>query len=367
MSRKRRNLRPFSDRRLYKNMSAETADASWVVKYNHQFGDSTGSQRKIYIAIIVKLRLNVRKITGGSNDSMTIELRQLRYAVLTADTRSFSRAATTLNMKQATLSLRVTQLEDQLGIKLFNRTTRGAEPTEMGKVFLESARRIITDVDNLQTTARAVSYGDQGRLAVGYSSSLMAGNLKQTFAEYLTRFPDVQFDGVEAGPEKLLSSLLSRTIDVAVAPTGLEDAGIVSRKIWSDRLMITLLANHKLLGNERIHWSDLRREVFVLPNGGIGQILANLIAARLTEQGYRPSIIMQDTSLESVLSIVTVGRFVTIATEASQGVTWPDLHFREIHEQGSVARLEFSVYWREDNDNPALQRFFTLINERYPV
>ena len=44
-----------------------------------------------------------------------------------------------------------------------------------------------------------------------------------------------------------------------------------------------------------------------------------------------------------------------------------DLHFREIHEQGSVARLEFSVYWREDNDNPALQRFFTLINERYPV
>ena len=115
---------------------------------------------------------------------MTIEVRQLRYAVLTADTRSFSRAATALNMKQATLSLRVTQLEDKLGIKLFTRSTRGAEPTEMGQVFLESARRIITDIDNLQTTARAVSYGEQGRLAVGYSSSLMAGNLKQTFSEY---------------------------------------------------------------------------------------------------------------------------------------------------------------------------------------
>lgn len=80
---------------------------------------------------------------------MTIEVRQLRYAVLTADTRSFSRAATALNMKQATLSLRVTQLEDKLGIKLFTRSTRGAEPTEMGQVFLESARRIITDIDNL--------------------------------------------------------------------------------------------------------------------------------------------------------------------------------------------------------------------------
>ena len=76
---------------------------------------------------------------------------------------------------------------------------------------------------------------------------------------------------------------------------------------------------------------------------------------------------MQNTSLESVLSIVSVGRFISIATEASQGVTWPDLHFRDIHDQNGTTRLEFSVYWREDNDNPALQRFFTLINERYPV
>ena len=80
-----------------------------------------------------------------------------------------------------------------------------------------------------------------------------------------------------------------------------------------------------------------------------------------------PNIIVQNTSLESVLSIVSVGRFISIATEASQGVTWPDLHFRDIHDQNGTTRLEFSVYWREDNDNPALQRFFTLINERYPV
>jgi DNA-binding transcriptional LysR family regulator len=104
-----------------------------------------------------------------------------------------------------------------------------------------------------------------------------------------------------------------------------------------------------------------------VPSSGIGPIVANLLAARLTEQGYRPNIIVQDTNLESVLSIVSVGRFITVATEASQGVTWPDLNFREVHDQNGTARLEFSVYWREDNNNPALQRFFTLINERYPV
>jgi DNA-binding transcriptional LysR family regulator len=242
------------------------------------------------------------------------------------------------------------QLEHRLGVKLFERTTRGAEPTETGKVFLEAARRIVTDVDNLQTTARAVSYGEQGRLAVGYSSSLTAGNLKHAFSDYLTRFADVQ----------------SRTIDVAVAPADMREDGIASRSLWSERLMVALPDGHKLLEAERIYWPDLRREVFVLPGGGIGPTISNLLAARLTEQGYRPNIIVQDTSLESVLSIVPVGRFITILTEASLGVTWPGLQFREIYDQSGPARLEYSLYWRKDNDNPALQHFFKLINERYP-
>lgn len=144
---------------------------------------------------------------------------------MTADTQSFSRAAAALNVKQSTLSRRVMQLEHRLGVKLFERTTRGAEPTENGRVFIEQARRIVTDVENLQTTARAVSYGEQGRVAVGYSSTLMGGHLKHAFTDYLTRYTDVQFDGVEAGPEKLLHSLQSRMIDVAVAPAGLEDSG----------------------------------------------------------------------------------------------------------------------------------------------
>lgn len=297
---------------------------------------------------------------------MPIEVRELRYAVMTADAHSFSRAAATLNVKQSTLSRRVLQLEERLGVKLFERTTRGAEPTQNGRVFIEQARRIVTDIDNLQTTARNVSYGLQGRIAVGYCSSLLSGNLKLAFSDYLARFPDVQFDGVEAGPEKLLHGLQSRTIDVAVAPIGLDEVGLESRKLWSERLFAVLLADSRLAEQERVYWHELRREVFVVPNSGIGPILGSLVSASLTQQGYRPAIIQQDTSLESVLSMVAAKRFITIATEASQGIAWPDLQFREIYDNSGPARLEYSLYWRADNDNPALQRFFKLIEERYP-
>lgn len=295
-----------------------------------------------------------------------MDLNQLRFAVATADAKSFSRAAAILNVKQITLSRRVQLLEDRLGVKLFERTTRGAEPTENGRAFIEQARRIVTDVDNLKTTARNVSYGLQGRIAVGYCSPLMAGNLKLAFTDYLTRFPDVQFDGIEAGPEKLLHGLQSRTIDVAIAPIGVVDSGVKSRPLWSERLFAVLLSGNALAERERIYWQDLRREVFVVPTAGVGPILGNLLSARLTEQGFRPAIIYQDTSLESVLSMVTAKRFITIATEASQGIAWPELQFREIYDSVGPARLEYALYWRDDNDNPALQRFFKLIDERYP-
>lgn len=297
---------------------------------------------------------------------LSIDIQQLRYAVATADAKSFSRAAAALNVKQITLSRRVQQLEDRLGVKLFERSTRGAEITENGRPFIEQARRIITDVDNLRTTARNVSYGLQGRIAVGYCSPLMAGNLKLAISDYLTKFADVQFDGIEAGKEKLFHGLHSHSIDVAVAPIGLNEDGVMARRAWSERLYAVLPSDHGLVEREQVYWQDLRREVFVVPAGGLGPIFGNLIAARLTEQGYRPSIILQDTSLESVLSMVAAKRYISIATEASQGVSWSDLHFQEIHDPTGPARIEYALYWRKENENPALQRFFKLIEERYP-
>ena len=295
-----------------------------------------------------------------------IELRQLRYAVATADAQSFSRAAATLNVKQITLSRKVQQLEDRLGVKLFERSTRGALITENGRPFIEQARRIVTDVDNLRTTARNVSYGLQGRIAVGYCTPLLAGNLRLAIAGYLTRFADVQFDGIEASLEKLFHGLQSHALDVAVAPIGFGEDGIVSRRVWSERLFAVLPDDHALAEKEQLYWQDLRREVFVVPSVGLGPIFGNLIAGRLTEQGKRPNIIVQDTSLESVLSMVAAKRYISIATEASQGVSWTDICFHEIHDPTGPARLEYALYWRKDNDNPALQRFFKLIDERYP-
>lgn len=298
---------------------------------------------------------------------MSIELRQLRYAVLTADTRSFSRAADALNTKQATLSRSVQHLEDQLGVKLFERTTRGAIPTAVGRPFLEVARRIITDVDNLRTTARAVSYGEAGRLAIGFSSSLLAGKLRTALIDFLHRYRDVQLDGIQAGAEALLRGLHARTVDAAIVPTDMCDRAIRKVTLWSERILVVLPEGHRLSEAERIYWTDLRREIFVVAADGIGPALGNLLFARLTEQGHRPNVIVQATAQESIVSMVAVGRFITLACEAALGVVWPGLVFKEVHDPGGQAHLDFSLFWRDDNENPALQRFLHLLEEKHPT
>lgn len=296
-----------------------------------------------------------------------IEIRHLRAAVVTAETQSFSRTAKILGVKQSALSRRVQALEQMLGVQLFERNKRGTFPTANGKAFLTVAARILTDVDNLLTTAKNVSYGDEGRLAIGFSSSLMTGNLRLAIGDYIGRYPDVQFDGIEAGTEKLFSGLQARIVDAAITPTQMSETGVIKRNLWTERLMIAVPEDHPLVAADTIHWTDLRNEVFVLPTDGIGPVVAETLTAKLGAHGHRAKVIAQDTSIESVISTVTIGRYLTIVTEASTGVSWPGLRFLEIADNGGAARLDFALCWRKDNENPALKKFLKMLQERYPV
>lgn len=298
---------------------------------------------------------------------MTLDLRQLRFAVTAADTASFLRAAKQLNVKQSTLSKKVSALEHRLGIVLFERSTRGVVPTDAGRAFLAVARRIVTDVDNLQTTAKAVRYGEVGRLMIGFSSSLSAGNLRLLLGDVLERFPDIQLDALETGPDRMLSGLQSRIIDVAIHSGQMEEAGLNKRSLWSERLMVVLPNDHRLINQDTIFWTDLRKCVFVLPTICTGPRIADVIRQRLGGQGLKASIITQETSSETIAAMVPYGKFITIVPESAAGAARSDISFREICEPTGVAHLDFAAWWREDNDNPALARFFKLVDERYPL
>ncbi|AZI36095.1 hypothetical protein NT2_04_02400 [Caenibius tardaugens NBRC 16725] len=297
---------------------------------------------------------------------MPLETKQLRYAVLAADMMSFSKAASFLNIKQATLSRNVLNLEHRLGLKLFERQTRGAILTPAGIPIIDAARRILTEVDNLKSRARAIRNGDAGELTIGFCSSLTAGDLRFAIVEFQRRFPDVRLNGVERDRDFLHHALHAGVIDLAVVTGDLADPAIKRRSLWSERVMVALPEGHPLAEAERVYWHDLRRETFVLGTQDPGPDLMRLLRARLAEPGYEPEVETQDVSRENVVAMVSAGWFLTLVSESALGFQHPGIVFREVHETTGQARIDYGCYWRSTDSSPALRRFLGLIRERYP-
>ena len=138
---------------------------------------------------------------------MHLNPESLSFALLISDLGSIARAANILGMKQATLSRKLTALESRVGVRLFDRSTRGAVPTVSGAGFLNQARRIVADLDTLLTSSRAAASGEEGKLGIGFSTSLR--NRCSDWAELPTSsFRECKASAKLAEGEELGSNLL---------------------------------------------------------------------------------------------------------------------------------------------------------------
>jgi DNA-binding transcriptional LysR family regulator len=298
---------------------------------------------------------------------LVLELKQLRYAVAAADHGSFRRAAEALHLRQSTLSRRIRQIEEELGVALFERSRAGVRPTIAGAEFIRTARRVVKDVNMLSATAKAAGRGEIGRLIVGLHTSLSAGNLRATLVEYVQRFPQVEIRAVEGSRAHLFSGLQNGSIDVAIV-TG----DPIARKgkamsLWSERILVALPEHHLLAGNESVYWTDLRSETFLLGRRDPGPDIHDLLLVKLASPGDRPKVMQHDASRENIKSLVGAGFGVSLMPDACIGASYAGVVYREVRDGNGPSRVGYAAHWEANNSNPALACFLKLLEERYPL
>ncbi|WP_327754135.1 LysR family transcriptional regulator [Sphingobium sp. SJ10-10] len=295
------------------------------------------------------------------------ELRQLRYLIAADEAGSFSRAARNLNIKQATLSRHILQIEKRLGMVLFNRMTRGATLTPNGMIYLRTAQRIVREFEELNAWVRATNDGHVGNLGIGFYTSFSAGNLRATVTEFGERYPDVRVRGFERDRDMLLAGIENGLLDIAIMIGEAPYRGLMSRPFWSERILVAMPEGHPLAERERIHWTDLTRERFLLTERDPGPETRNMLLGKLGMPGYTPEIDMNDVSRETVLSAIAPGGHMSIVAESALGIQVPGVVFREVHETNGHIRVGFSGYWRDDNENAVLRRFLDFVAVRYSL
>ena len=165
----------------------------------------------------------------------------------------------------------------------------------------------------------------------------------------------------------LLSGIENGLLDIAIMIGDTPYPGLMSRAFWSERVLVAMPEAHALSKRERIHWTDLTGERFLLTEQDPGPETRNMLLGKLGMPGYSPEIDMDDIKRDTVLSVIALVVHISIVAESALGIHVPGVVFREVHEANGHTRIGFSGYWREDNENPVLRRFLEFVAARYSM
>ena len=201
-----------------------------------------------------------------------LELRQYRYFVVLAEELHFARAAERLSIGQSNLSREIRSLEHQVGLRLFDRTSRHTELTAAGERLLESARRVLAAEEHARLGIGELKRGTQERLRIGICERVGCSRIGSAITTWRRATPSIELRVVSRSGRALLAELESGLLDCAITAMSVTEPRLIADKLWSDHWVAALPQDHSLAAMRAIEISELAREPLALfaPDGGDG-------------------------------------------------------------------------------------------------
>lgn len=243
-----------------------------------------------------------------------LNIRQLAAFVGVYEEGSFSKAAKRLNATQSGLSMQNQNLEEQVGLKLFERSPRGVTPTYAGHRLYERAVEILRQLDDTAAEIKALAAGVSGEIRVGLMPTFTRGVLAPTLVDYLAEFPNVQVSVTEAYSAVLMDEVAAGRIDFAIVPRALHRDGIRTRWLGTDRELLVRRAGGGGPGHlEPVRLKDVKPLRLVLPARGNARRDAFDVYAEL--HGLSIERLIDMDAMIATLEFVANSDFATILPE----------------------------------------------------
>ncbi|MET0266971.1 MAG: LysR substrate-binding domain-containing protein [Duganella sp.] len=286
-----------------------------------------------------------------------LDLRQLHFFIAVAETENVGRAAQLLHISQSPLSRQIKQLEDQLGVLLFERQRQRIRLTQEGRDLLGEARVLIANAQRVENFGRRLGAGTAGRLAVGYvEGALYANVLGAALRQLRAQSPSVHFSVQAMGTAMQFEQLHLRTIDAGlVYRPPPEDADLCHAPVLEEPLVLAIpktdpLAKYRSIKPEQLHrhpWISVVRQP-------VDTIRPNLLAG-CQRAGFTPDIMYEASDPLSSLHLVSAGlgcAFVqaSLGNKAMPGVVFKKLPWLDL-------RVNLHLVWRSDEQRPLVQQF----------
>ncbi|SDD50493.1 LysR family transcriptional regulator, nitrogen assimilation regulatory protein [Variovorax sp. CF079] len=238
-----------------------------------------------------------------------MELRQLRYFIGASEAGSLLKASTRLHVAQPALGQQIAALESEVGAQLFNRSSRGVTLTDAGKVFLDHARVVLSDIERARDAVRELDSVPRGEVAIGLPTTVGLTATVAILGACRTRLPEVRLKVVEAYSGFLREWLQSGRLDLAVLFGDAAEPGLIKQPLLDEWLVfVASPAGPKL--PKRLPLSALSRWPMILPGKEHG--LRKIIDDACAPLSVQPNVVAEVESLRSVKLAVQGGIGATI-------------------------------------------------------
>ncbi|PJN29190.1 LysR family transcriptional regulator [Kitasatospora sp. CB02891] len=286
-----------------------------------------------------------------------MELQQMRYAVAVAETLNFTRAAERCLVVQSALSHQISRLEQELGARLFERTSRRVRLTAAGEAFLPAARQCLEAAERAAAEVAAAVGEVRGRLAVGLIPTVTAVDIPTGLHAFRDRHPQVRIGLRVGASDDLVDQVRQGTLDVAFLglPPTMRPQGVTARELARGRLVAVVAPDHPLAARSRVTLHELAAEPFVdLPAGTAGRAQTDLafsaaglvrdVAFEVTDAAYMPRLVGPGLAV-AMLPAAYVDRLTGVAA---------------VEVTDAPTRIE-TVVWSRSGLTPATAAFLDLL------
>ncbi len=291
-----------------------------------------------------------------------MELRQLRYFCMLAAELSFTQAAAKLHVSQPPLSFQIAQLEKELGVRLFERTSRSVQLNDAGRAFLPHAQAVLAQLEQGREHVQRVAAGLEGRVVVGLAGSHFLGPFPQFIAQFRATSPHVELVLQEMQPSQQLQTLRAGRLDLCIGRTPVDDGQLSSALLWHDPVMVAMPATHRLAGSASLLLSELRHEEFIFLKLESSQFAQRLLDA-CVQSGFAPRITQSVVEVPAALNLVAAGLGVALVPASLACLRTQAVHMCPVRPARDEPLVDGDVHmvWRSAEGNRAVAQFRLLL------
>jgi DNA-binding transcriptional LysR family regulator len=274
-----------------------------------------------------------------------VELRQLRYFVAVAEERHFGRAAKRLRLSQPPLSAQIKGLEEELGVKLFQRSTRQVALTDAGRTFLERAEGILEAVEEAKEAAKGADEGVRGRLEIGFISSATLGLLPPAIRLFRERFAGVEIELRELTSAQQIDALYAGEIRVGLVRLPLRAPGLRFEPLQEESFLVALPSGHPLEALESVPLEAMVDQPLIFFTRQLMPSLHAQIVELFQRVGAFPNVVQHAVHLQTIVGLVASDVGLAILPEPAErlsreGVVYRSLDAPDATSWVGLARVE---------------------------